>query len=164
MNIRFLSLFLLFTVVFTSFANAQENKSDFLKKRRGLVTSSTCPFDCRNLNLSSDLCREWQSGDKCFVEDFTQVPGHRSMIRVPTSAFIAPTQTSSFQKKNQSRARMARPEASRKGMITSAECPYSCESAGVPSSLCQDWSDGVKCYVEDFTQVAGHRSMVRIPQ
>lgn len=160
------SLTLLVIFILSFGAHAEEKKSDFLKKRRGLVTSSKCPFDCRNLNLASDLCREWESGDTCYVEDYTQVPGHRSMIRVPTSAFSAPTKSSSVsqQQASEQRGRMARPEASRKGMITSAQCPYSCKSAGVPENLCQDWSDGVKCYVEDFTQVPGHRSMIRIPE
>lgn len=50
--------------------------------RRGLVTSTQCPYSCQTAGLTPDNCREWQVGDKCMVEDLTQAPGHRSMIRV----------------------------------------------------------------------------------
>ena len=49
--------------------------------KRGLITSSECPFGCRDLGLSRESCREWEAGDLCYVEDLLQAPGHRSMMK-----------------------------------------------------------------------------------
>ncbi len=52
-------------------------------KRRGLVTTSSCPFTCEDAGVPADSCREKQVGSRCTVEDLRQPAGHRSMVRVP---------------------------------------------------------------------------------
>lgn len=166
MNVKYYFLLAVVVCVFTLSAHAEE-KSDFLKKRRGLITSSTCPFNCRNLNLPSNLCKDWQSGNTCYVEDFTQVPGHRSMIRIPTEAFMSddapPTKPVEPQSQSRGRMKSSSQQGSRRGLVTSAQCPYSCRNVGVSKNLCREWSEGTKCFVEDLTQVPGHRSLIRVP-
>lgn len=117
--------------------------------RRGLITTAPCPFGCRDLKLGSDVCRETKDGDECVVEDFTQPPGHQSMIKVRQAAATAPTKNA--------------PESGRRGLVTTAPCPYSCKSAGLPAESCREFKDGDKCTVEDFTQPPGHRSLLRLP-
>ncbi len=51
--------------------------------RRGLITSSACPYTCKMAKIPESQCREWQQGAKCMVEDFGQPAGHRSLIRLP---------------------------------------------------------------------------------
>lgn len=53
--------------------------------KRGLVTSSPCPFSCRSAGLRTADCREWTDGDRCYVEDLNQAPGHRSLLPVPSA-------------------------------------------------------------------------------
>jgi hypothetical protein len=101
------------------------------------------------------------------VEDFTQVPGHRSMIRIPNSAFIGVDgeRGTETQRPSQPRGRLKSTPVgkARRGLVTSAQCPYTCRSAGVPKNMCREWKDSMKCFVEDFTQVPGHRSLIRVP-
>ncbi|MCB0336899.1 MAG: hypothetical protein KDD62_11365, partial [Bdellovibrionales bacterium] len=51
--------------------------------RRGLVTSSTCPYTCKMARVPAEMCREWKQGDVCMIEDFGQVPGHRTRVAIP---------------------------------------------------------------------------------
>lgn len=145
--------------------------------RRGLITSSSCPFTCSDLGLKADRCREWEAGDSCFVEDLSQAPGHRSLMRVPvaTSA-VAPTARGRMRRDTegtwitltnaevrgdvtQKPARPADPAA--RGLVTTAPCPFSCQSAGLPQESCREWRDGDSCHVEDLLQAPGHRSALR---
>ena len=48
--------------------------------RHGLITSSACPYDCKIAGVPADLCREWSDAEKCYVEDLSQPPGHRSRV------------------------------------------------------------------------------------
>lgn len=52
-------------------------------KRRGLITTSLCPYNCKSEGLSSESCRSWEEYGRCFVEDFTQAPGHRTRVEIP---------------------------------------------------------------------------------
>ncbi len=57
------------------------NKSK-VKIKRGLITSSTCPYSCKDEGLSKKECKDWQKGTRCYVEDYTQAPGHRTRVAV----------------------------------------------------------------------------------
>lgn len=150
--------------------------------RRGLVTSAACPFTCEDARVPREFCRERSNGVHCEVEDLSQPPGHRSMIRIPASAVtpvdgapvdgapvdgapqpVGSSLVGSSSVGSDSAARPAESAANRRGLVTSAACPYSCALAKLPSDLCREWSSGDKCFVEDFTQAPGHRSMIRIP-
>ena len=149
--------------------------------RRGLITSSTCPFTCGDLGLKPESCREWEAGDSCFVEDLSQAPGHRSLMRVPGAA----GPEAAVHEASGARGRMRRDtegtwitltngeargdvarnpskpvDPSARGLVTTAPCPYSCESAGLPSESCREWRDGERCHVEDLLQAPGHRSAI----
>lgn len=50
--------------------------------RRGLVTTSSCPYSCADAGVPKADCRSYQTGTSCSVEDLRQGPGHRSMLRV----------------------------------------------------------------------------------
>jgi hypothetical protein len=145
-------------------------------KRRGFVTSTSCPYTCGDAKIPEEHCRERRVGNRCEVEDLRLGAGHQSMIRIPLSAYRIPgrggnTTTSTSpatlgagKKGANSKSSYASSTlANRRGMITSARCPYSCKSAGVPSGFCKEWSSGEKCFVEDLTQAPGHRSMIRLP-
>lgn len=115
--------------------------------RRGLITSAPCPYTCADAKLSSDVCREHRSGDTCQVEDLTQAPGHRSLLRVPaTLAAAAPS---------------AAADAGRRGLVTSASCPYGCKEAGLSPEICREHRSGDTCQVEDLSQAPGHRTLIR---
>lgn len=58
----------------------KDNRAQLGTERRGLVTSSNCPYTCKMANLPADQCREWTDGQMCYVEDFSQPPGHRSRV------------------------------------------------------------------------------------
>lgn len=121
--------------------------------RRGLVTTTSCPFTCEDAGLTSDVCKERRVGDKCQVEDMTQAPGHRSMIKVPAS-------------KQRASMNQEAPAAddSRRGLITSSRCPFTCADLGVPNADCREKQMGDTCQVEDLRQAPGHRSLVRMPR
>ncbi len=116
---------------------------------RGLVTTGPCPLTCRELGVPAESCREVQvNAQECEVEDFSQVPGHRSMVRVGKNLIT------------QAEEEAPGTNGNRRGLITSSPCPYSCKIARVPESLCHEWTAGNTCYVEDFSQPPGHRSRI----
>ncbi len=143
-------------------------------KRRGFVTSTSCPFSCRDAKIPQEHCRERRVGNRCEVEDLRLGAGHQSMIRIPLSAYRIPgrqtagarssASTSGASRRRGGSTQAASAPANRRGMITSAQCPYSCRMAGVPADFCREWKAGPTCYVEDYTQAPGHRSMIRIPR
>ena len=145
-----IGIILALSLVSTAVAEEQTTPKE---KRRGLITSGACPLGCKDFNLPANLCREFRSGDKCSVEDFSQPPGHRSMIRVRDSQY-----KKSWSEKDKQSLKMKR-----RGLITTASCPYTCKDAGAPKGLCRESRSGDLCRVEDFSQVPGHRSMIRVP-
>ena len=54
------------------------------EERHGLITSGSCPLSCATLGVAPEHCREWNEGTRCFVEDFTQAPGHRTFLKKET--------------------------------------------------------------------------------
>ncbi len=38
----------------------------------GLVTSRPCPYSCVTRGLPKSMCRDWNEGDTCYVEDLTK--------------------------------------------------------------------------------------------
>ncbi len=140
--------------------------------RRGLITSSDCPFTCRDLGLKSDTCREWEAGDSCFVEDLTQAPGHRSLMRVPGAPSSKPSARGRMRRDTEGTwitltkgeakgdAPAAAPAPGKRGLVTTAPCPFSCASAGLEAANCREWQDGDSCHVEDLLQAPGHRTAV----
>ena len=137
------------------------------KSRRGLITTGACPLTCRDLGVAEEFCREGRMGNKCSVEDLSQPPGHRSLAWV---------------RRGQSRRRTAAPmpnkavslgevagedapvnDPSRRGLVTTSSCPYTCVEAGIPQGFCRESRAGNSCQVEDLRQPPGHRSMIRLP-
>ena len=127
--------------------------------RRGLITSASCPYSCRDAGVPAGMCRQIRIGDVCQIEDFTQPPGHRSMVRVRALEYL-----------KQELAPASGPRAQmnllsgQRGLVTSSSCPYNCRLAGLPRESCREWTDGDKCYIEDMTQPAGHRSRIPVPR
>lgn len=130
-------------------------------RSHGLVTSAPCPYSCMDEGLTKDVCRERQLGTICEVEDLTQAPGHRSMIRVPKADV---DNMSAPQRLEHSLEHSSAPMPGRRGLVTSSHCPYSCKDAGLTVSECQEMQVGDVCQIEDFTQAPGHRSLVRVPR
>lgn len=147
--------------------------------RRGLITTASCPFDCAMAGVAKDSCRSWQAGDECYVEDLSQGPGHRSLLvlpegmRAPASAAMRGGMRRDGQGtwitvpraegRRGSAAALPPVESGKRGLVTTAQCPYGCAAAGVPESHCRSWTDGDLCYVEDLLQAPGHRSMLSVP-
>lgn len=151
---------------------------------RGLITSASCPFDCAMAGVPKSSCRSWQAGDECYVEDLSQGPGHRTLLLLPegTKAPRAAVPAGSRMRRDgqgtwitvggagrggEKRGGIASdPQAAnyagKRGLITSAECPFDCSSAQVPESQCRSWTDGERCFVEDLLQAPGHRSMLSV--
>ncbi len=50
--------------------------------RRGLITSTNCPYTCKDAGLQKNVCQESRVGNTCRIEDFTQPPGHRTLVRL----------------------------------------------------------------------------------
>ena len=50
----------------------------------------------------------------------------------------------------------------RRGMITSSNCPLTCEDLQVPRNACKERLDGLNCIVEDLRQPAGFQTLVRV--
>lgn len=125
--------------------------------RRGLVTSSDCPYGCKDAGLSAADCTERKVGDTCQIEDFTQPPGHRSMVRVNRGDF-----TASDQQVSRSSSTTLAVDEGRRGLITSTSCPYTCRDAGLSDQVCRESRVGNTCRVEDLTQPPGHRTLVRV--
>ncbi len=144
---RIFTFFCLMMILSITQVSAQEQQG-----RRGLITTSACPYSCRDAGIPKDQCRESRSGDACEVEDFSQPPGHRSVVRVNASAFLQaePKPANAAQSDN----------IERRGLVTSSSCPYTCSIAGISAQSCREWRNGDTCYVEDLLQAPGHRSRV----
>ncbi|MCB0358187.1 MAG: hypothetical protein KDD44_01075 [Bdellovibrionales bacterium] len=152
--------FLLFVSLLTIPAAAEEADG---QQRRGLVTSTSCPYGCADAGLASSDCREWSSGDMCYVEDLTQAPGHRSMIRLNGAAAGAATRSAAPRGAMASGAHgPASSDPDARGLITTAQCPYTCADAGLSPDVCREKRIGSVCRVEDLTQAPGHRTMLRV--
>lgn len=138
---------------------------------RGLVTTATCPFSCRDAGVPVEFCRQSQNGSKCTVEDLRQAPGHRTMYRMNSSTkATADLQKKEWRDSNGTWANIPaegaatatnKPKSGERGMVTSAKCPYDCQMAGLASDICRQWRSGSTCHVEDLTQAPGHRTMYR---
>ena len=74
---------LLMTLIIGLISTISYAEKEKKKKRRGFITSSFCPYSCKDEGLSKEDCVEWQEGSKCYVEDLTKGPGHRSRFVVP---------------------------------------------------------------------------------
>lgn len=55
-----------------------------------------------------------------------------------------------------------RTSSSRRGLITTAACPFGCKDLKLSPDQCRETRAGDLCQVEDFTQPAGHQSMARV--
>lgn len=132
-----------FLLCVTVAADAEAPKGE----RRGLITTASCPYTCQMAGVSTNVCKEWRAGDTCYVEDLSQAPGHRSVVRIPGG-------------RDQASDERLRPKASlnKRGLITSSSCPYDCARARVSPEFCREWQADGLCYVEDFTQAPGHRA------
>lgn len=149
--------------------------------KRGLITSAECPYSCISAGLPADTCRDWRKFDRCFVEDLTQAPGHRTLARLPQGSAPAAPQagSKSYRDPNQTGTWVKipktdfRPQDSGgnaqlradgpRGLVTSAACPYSCKAANLSPDVCREWRTADTCYVEDLTQAPGHRTLARLP-
>jgi hypothetical protein len=141
---------------------------------RGLVTSAACPYSCRDAGLPKESCRERRRGSVCEVEDLTQAPGHRTMMRLPGAASRQKAeprgQLRTWRDTNGTWAAIpasmsgAAPQPGQRGLITSANCPYSCKQAGLSPEVCRERRSGNVCEVEDLTQAPGHRTLFRMPR
>lgn len=147
------------------------------KAQRGLITSGACPLSCADLGVPQKSCRSWTQYGRCFVEDTRLPPGHRSL------AFTLPPgeSTATRPSKNPSMRRgidgtwisvppaqddakhASRKSANKRGLVTSARCPYDCQRAGLSGNTCRAWKEGNTCYVEDLEQSPGHRSLIELP-
>lgn len=139
--------------------------------RRGLVTSGLCPLSCEDLGVPLNSCKEWSAGQKCFVEDMRSPAGHRSVAIVspikgaavlPKSEIKKPLEDSTMSTTEDSSNNLASIDDSRRGLITSSSCPYTCLQAGVPAQDCRESKTGSTCSVEDLRQAPGHRSLLRV--
>lgn len=140
--------------------------------QRGLVTSSSCPLSCGELGVPRENCKEWSAGDRCFVEDTRSPAGHRSLAKVRGQLASSAVGVGSVGSENMGRpAEVSLSEVpngsdntSRRGLVTSSQCPFTCEDAGVPRDQCREYQGADVCRVEDLRQAPGHRSMVRVPR
>lgn len=57
-----------------------------LGTKRGLVTSSQCPYSCKDTDIPLEFCRDYQLGTTCRVEDLRMEPGHRTLIRTKNTS------------------------------------------------------------------------------
>lgn len=142
------SIVFFFSFLLVSSASAQEQASG---AKRGLITSGPCPLRCEDLKVPRKFCKETRYGTTCQVEDLSQPAGHRSMARVPLKNY---KEWSSKTEKNM--------KMKRRGLVTTAPCPYTCKDAGVPQKFCRESKAGNQCQVEDLSQVPGHRSMIPV--
>ena len=164
-GIRILSLSVVVLLVCSSGAEAAP-AAKAEKTRRGLVTSTICPYSCADAGIPREHCRERRIGTTCQVEDLRQVPGHRSMVRLPRTKALAKNTRSAVSTADSSSSAGGNKAAkrNRRGLVTSGACPYGCREARVPLEHCREWRVGNQCHVEDYTQPAGHRTVVRIPE
>ncbi|MCB0346796.1 MAG: hypothetical protein KDD66_16890 [Bdellovibrionales bacterium] len=141
-----------------AFAQVSNTRAESSGERRGLVTTAACPYSCKDAGLNSQDCAERRVGDSCQIEDFTQPPGHRSMVRVGKDA--APEAQNFSNARAKETTLMVDPD--RRGLITSSTCPYTCKDAGLQMNVCRESRVGDTCRIEDFTQPPGHRTLVRV--
>ncbi len=138
--------------------------------KRGLITTTTCPYSCQDAGLHQANCREWQSGDVCEIEDFSQAPGHRSLIKAPTvvatnrqpkpRAWRDGNGTWLTVNTNGASGGAELAKSNARGLVTTSACPYDCRRAGLESKFCREWQEGETCHVEDLLQAPGHRTLV----
>jgi len=138
--------------------------------KRGLVTSARCPFTCEMAKIDQSNCRQWQTGDDCHVEDLTQAPGHRSVAFVKEANLPGKKQPQSRMRRDATgtwidvSSSASATAINTNGLVTSAQCPFSCADEGLSAEQCREWNMGDVCFVEDLTQAPGHRSMLRVPK
>ncbi len=120
--------------------------------RRGLITSSSCPYTCEDAKVPAESCRERQRGGVCEVEDLRQAPGHRTVYRFAGKQDALPAKATPA----------AARQDGRRGLITSGNCPFDCGMAKIPEADCRAWQEGDRCQVEDLRQAPGHRTLYRI--
>ena len=137
------------------------------RQQRGLVTTASCPYSCQDAGLDKSNCREWQSGAVCEIEDFTQAPGHRSLIKAPAvSGNKAQPKPRTWRDGNGTWLTVSTNQATEplkpnaRGLVTTSLCPYDCKRAGLDPKFCREWREGETCHVEDLLQAPGHRSLV----
>ena len=59
--------------------------------QRGYVTYTSCPHSCKTVGLAKNVCRDWQRGRTCYVEDLTRTPSSKPVpIRPPSPPKPAP--------------------------------------------------------------------------
>ena len=138
------------TLVSSALAQSEQGK-------RGLITTAACPYSCKDAGIEQSQCRESKSGDTCEVEDLSQPPGHRSLVRLNAASTMA--NTAAEQSSNTSNSAELS-KTTRRGLVTSSVCPYNCRMARIPENSCRQWQEGDKCFVEDLNQPPGHRSRV----
>lgn len=136
-----------------------------VESRRGFITSSRCPFTCKDAAVPESDCRESRRGDICDVEDLRQPPGHRTVFRTRVPIVKAPSVDAnevdsqpSFQDRSQE---IDASKTATRGLITSGACPLDCKSINIPQEYCREWRTGDRCYVEDLSQAAGHRTLFK---
>ncbi len=139
----------------------------YAQEGRGLITSTTCPYTCADAGIPEDSCREYREGNTCMVEDLTQPAGHRTLFREKTNGIRVNKPTAIprvLVKPNPDDPLHPLPNdngSERRGLITSGPCPITCQSLGVAPEHCREWSEGTRCFVEDFTQAPGHRTLMK---
>lgn len=140
----------------------------FAQNRHGLITSAPCPYSCKDAEIPENMCREWQRGSVCEVEDFRFPAGHRTLfkahqpIKKPFNGRVVPENPYKDKVQNiPDGMPYHSPNSKRHGLVTSGPCPLTCQQLSVPPHQCQMWKTGNRCFVEDFRQPAGHRSLFR---
>lgn len=172
-----LSFLLLLVLGLVTNAAAQDSMSETTPAssgQRGLVTSGLCPLSCQDLMVPEASCKSWSAGEKCYVEDFRSPAGHRSVAKVrgrmgsqmPKSDSEMGQESAAAntaQSMNADSSMNGQSTTGRRGLVTSARCPYTCADAAVPAEDCREIQSGDTCSVEDFRQAPGHRSMIAVP-
>jgi len=138
--------------------------------KRGFVTTSTCPYSCKDAGVPATYCKTWKRGRNCSVEDLRKGPGHQSVIKFFSAKRQLNNKKRSFRGIDGTWITLNRKEArSRKkgalfknGMVTSASCPFNCKIAGISPEFCREKRIGNTCQVEDLRQPPGHQSMVSV--
>ena len=136
----------------------------FAQSKHGLITSAPCPYSCQQADIPANYCREWRRGSVCEVEDLRLPAGHRTLFLknqpikkdfIPEDPFKNKVQNIPDGRPYQSM------KSKRHGLVTSGLCPLTCQQLSIPPHQCQMWKTGNRCFVEDFRQPAGHRSLLR---
>lgn len=137
------------------------NSASAEEARRGLITSTSCPYTCKDAGIPAADCRERRQGDRCEVEDLRQAPGHRTLYRDKAGAGRAAASTENARGSIAPIAPTV-PASGQRGLITSSSCPYDCAMAGVPAAYCRAWESDGRCNVEDLRQAPGHRTLLQV--